>query len=69
MRCAESARWQRRRACSNAPVATGAVGLAALLRLWPDDDQTILPHDHPDLADHAHAVIIDDLHRHWTKAA
>jgi hypothetical protein len=40
-----------------------------VLRLWPDDDQTILPHDHPDLADHAHAVIIDDLHRHWTKAA
>jgi MFS family permease len=57
----------------------GAAGLTAVLRLWPDDDQTILPHDHPDLPPdhphlaengqhHAHAVVIDDLHRRWPKA-
>lgn len=58
----------------------GAAGLAAVLRLWPADDQTVLPHDHPDLPPdhphlaehgphHAHAVVIDDLHRRWPKAA
>jgi MFS family permease len=58
----------------------GAAGVAAVLRLWPADDQTVLPHDHPDLAPdhphlaehgphHAHAVVIDDLHRRWPKAA
>lgn len=58
----------------------GAVGLAAVLRLWPTEDQTVLPHDHPDLPPdhphlaehgphHAHAVVIDDLHRRWPKAA
>jgi MFS family permease len=58
----------------------GAVGLAAVLRLWPADDQTVLPHNHPDLppdhphlADHgphhAHAVVIDDLHSRWPKTA
>lgn len=57
----------------------GAAALTAVLRLWPDDDQTILPHDHPDLPPdhphlaengqhHAHAVVIDDLHRRWPKA-
>jgi hypothetical protein len=57
----------------------GAAGLTAVLRLWPDDNQTILPHDHPDLPPdhphlaengqhHAHAVVIDDLHRRWPKA-
>jgi MFS family permease len=58
----------------------GAAGLAAVLRLWPADDQTVLPHDHPDLPSdhphlaehgphHAHAVVIDDLHRRWPKVA
>jgi len=58
----------------------GAAGLAPVLRLWPADDQTVLPHDHPDLPPdhphlaehgphHAHAVVIDDLHRRWPKAA
>lgn len=58
----------------------GAAGLAAVLRLWPANDQTILPHDHPDLPPdhphlaehgerHTHAVVIDDLHRRWPKAA
>ena len=60
----------------------GAVGLAAVLRLWPAKDQTVLQHDHPDLPPdhphlaehgphhaHAHAVVIDDLHRRWPKAA
>lgn len=58
----------------------GSVALVAALRLWPADDQAILPHDHPDLPKdhphlaehgphHAHAVVIDDLHRRWPKAA
>ena len=58
----------------------GAAGLAAVLRLWPTHDQTVLPHDHPDLPpdhphlaehgpNHAHAFVIDDLHRRWPKAA
>lgn len=60
--------------------AIGAVGLAAVLRLWPSEDQTVLPHshldlapDHPHLAEHgphhAHAIVIDELHRRWPKAA
>jgi MFS family permease len=58
----------------------GAAGLAAVWQLWPANDQAILPHDHPDLPPahphlaehdgrHAHAVVIDDLHRRWPKAA
>lgn len=58
----------------------GTAGLTAVLRIWPADDQTILPHAHPDLPHdhphlaengqhHAHAVVIDDLHRHWPKAS
>lgn len=60
--------------------AVGAVGLAAVMHLWPADDQTVLRHDHPDLPPnhphlaehgphHAHAVVIDDLHRRWPKVA
>jgi len=60
--------------------AIGALGLIAVLRIWPANDQSILPHDHPDLPSdhphlaehgfrHAHAVTIDDLHRRWPKAA
>ncbi len=52
----------------------GAAGLIAVLWLWPADDISVLPHDHPDLPPdhphlaahgprHAHAVVIDDLHR------
>lgn len=58
----------------------GAVGLAAVLRLWPAEDQTMLPHDHPDLRPdhphlaehgphHAHTVVIDDLHSRWPRVA
>lgn len=58
----------------------GGAALVAVLRLWPEDDQAILPHDHPDLPKdhphlaehgphHAHAVVIDDLHRRWPKLA
>ncbi len=58
----------------------GALGLIAVLRIWPDQDDTILTHDHPDLPPdhphlrqhgphHAHAFVIDDLHRRWPKAA
>jgi MFS family permease len=57
----------------------GATGLVAVLRLWPASDQTILPHDHPELPldhphlsehekQHAHSIVIDDLHRRWPKA-
>ncbi len=56
----------------------GAAGLAAVVRLWPAEDQTLLPHSHPDLPPdhphlsehgphHAHAVVIDDLHRQWPR--
>jgi MFS family permease len=58
----------------------GAVGLAAVLRLWPADDRAELLHEHPDLppdhphlaehgARHVHAVVIDELHRRWPKVA
>jgi MFS family permease len=58
----------------------GAVGIVAVLRLWPADDRVILPHshddlplDHPHLAEHsphhAHPVVIDDLHRRWPKVS
>ena len=60
--------------------AIGAAGLAAVLRLWPADDQAVLLHDHPELPPdhphlaehgphHAHTLVIDDLHRRWPKAA
>lgn len=56
----------------------GAVGLLAVLRLWPAHDPDRLAHAHPDLppdhphllahdGQHAHAVVIDDLHRHWPR--
>ena len=58
----------------------GALGLVAVLRVWPPEDDSILPHDHPDLPPdhphisqhgphHSHAFVIDDLHRRWPKAA
>lgn len=60
--------------------AIGALGLAAVLRLWPAEDPDALAHDHPDLApdhphlrghggEHAHPFVIDDLHRRWPRAA
>lgn len=60
--------------------AIGAAGVVAVLRLWPAEDQPVLPHDHPDLPPdhphlaehgphHAHAVVIDDLHRRWPRVA
>jgi MFS family permease len=58
----------------------GALGLVAVLRIWPEQDAGVLPHDHPDLPPdhphlaehgphHSHAVVIDDLHRRWPRAA
>lgn len=57
----------------------GAIGLVAVLRLWPAVDPEVLAHDHPDLpldhphlarpGPHRHALVIDDLHRRWPKAA
>jgi MFS family permease len=60
--------------------AIGAFGLVAVLRLWPANDPLIVPHSHPDLseddphlrdhgAEHAHTLVIDDLHRKWPKLA
>lgn len=57
----------------------GAAGLAAVLRLWPADDPTDLPHahadlpaDHPHLTEHStlhrHPYVIDSLHRHWPRS-
>ncbi len=57
----------------------GALGLLAVLRLWPADDPFELPHVHPDLPSdhphlsehgskgHHHQVVIDDLHRRWPR--
>ncbi|MDO8885102.1 MAG: MFS transporter [Pseudotabrizicola sp.] len=58
----------------------GAFGLFAVMRIWPAQDASELAHDHPDLppdhphlaehgARHAHAYVIDDLHRRWPRAA
>ncbi len=60
--------------------AIGALSLVAVLRLWPAYDPQIVPHTHPDLSQdhphlrdhrgkHAHALVIDDLHRKWPKLA
>ena len=57
----------------------GALGLIAVLRIWPEQDASELVHDHPDLppdhphlaehgAQHAHAFVIDDMHRRWPGA-
>lgn len=59
--------------------AIGAVGLGAVLRLWPGQDPEVLRHRHPELppdhphlhahgAEHAHALVIDDLHKRWPRA-
>lgn len=56
-------------------------GVIAGLWLWPANDASLLPHDHPDLPeshphrlqhgnperDHAHEFMIDDLHVRWPK--
>ena len=58
----------------------GSIGLIAVLRIWPAEDDSVLSHDHPDLPpdhphisqhgpQHSHAFVIDDLHRRWPKAA
>ena len=60
--------------------AIGALGLVAVLRIWPAQDASDLPHDHSDLpadhphlaghdAHHTHPYLIDDLHRRWPKIA
>ena len=61
--------------------ALGAVaftGALAAILLWPSDDRDVVPHQHPELPPnhphlkdagrgpvHAHAYVIDDLHRRW----
>jgi H+ antiporter protein len=56
-------------------------GVAGALLMWPAKDPMVIEHDHPDLAvddphlagtsrkRHAHAFIIDDLHRRWPNDA
>ncbi len=57
----------------------GAFGLVAVLRIWPEEDIGMLAHSHADLPpdhphlerngpSHAHAFVIDELHRRWPKA-
>lgn len=58
----------------------GALGLLAVVRIWPARDATDLAHEHPDLPPdhphlaehgphHTHPFVIDDLHRRWPRAA
>lgn len=60
--------------------AIGALGLVAVLGIWPARDISELAHDHPDLPPghphlaehgdhHAHTFVIDALHRRWPHAA
>jgi MFS family permease len=56
----------------------GAVGMVAVLRLWPAHDPAELDHTHPDLPpdhphlrdhgkQHRHALTIDNLHHRWPR--
>ena len=58
--------------------AFGTLSLFAVLRLWPASDPKFVPHLHPDLshdhphlkehgAEHAHAFVIDNLHKEWPR--
>lgn len=58
----------------------GALGLVAVLRIWPALDLAELPHDHSELPpdhphfaehgpQHSHPYVIDDLHRRWPRVA
>ena len=60
-------------------LATVALGLVAVLRIWPAQDIRDLAHDHPDLPPdhphltnhaprHSHAFVIDDIHPRWPRA-
>lgn len=60
--------------------AIGALGLVAVLRIWPARDISELAHYHPDLPSghphlaehgdhHAHTFVIDALHRRWPHVA
>lgn len=56
----------------------GAIGLVAVIRLWPADDPVEVAHDHPELPPdhphlaahrpHRHPLVIDDLHHRWPRA-
>ena len=60
--------------------AVAALGMVLALRLWPASEPDALPHNHADLppdhphlrehgaGGHSHALVIDDLHRHWPQA-
>ena len=61
--------------------ALGTVAMVAVIRLWPATDPAEVRHAHPDLAadhphlqghagaEHRHALMIDELHRRWPRAA
>ena len=61
--------------------ALGSLALLATIKLWPAHDPLDLAHSHPDLPashphlagdaglQHRHALVIDDLHRHWPRPA
>ncbi len=58
-----------------------ALGLIAATWLWPAFEPEALPHEHPDLPpdhphlreygkeNHRHAIVVDDLHRHWPRSS
>ncbi|MCF6326639.1 MAG: MFS transporter [Devosiaceae bacterium] len=59
--------------------AIAALGLVGALRIWPASEPETMEHEHPDLspqhphlreygiADHRHAIVLDDLHRNWPR--
>lgn len=72
--------WAGLSAAALSLAAIGALGLGTVLLLWPAHDPAVLGHHHPDLppdhphlrahgAQHAHALVIDDLHRTWPRPA
>ncbi|HBD91946.1 MAG: MFS transporter [Rhodobacteraceae bacterium GWE1_64_9] len=72
--------WAGLTAAALTLAAIGALGLVAVLGIWPARDISELAHDHPDLPPghphlaehgdhHAHTFVIDALHRRWPHAA
>ncbi len=57
--------------------ALGTLSMIAVIRLWPALDPLLIEHQHPELAPdhphlsgtapHAHALVIDNLHRRWPR--
>jgi len=59
--------------------AIAALGLVVAIRIWPASEPETMEHKHPDLspehahlqehgiANHRHAIVVDDLHRNWPR--